>query len=88
MKEVDDSEISWLHELDDELSKRLLDDSLPLIFSPEIAQSETIDPHESLMNKLVSTVYSGPTISDIENALALTHRSSSEAEGRSRMQPA
>lgn len=85
MEEVDSSDISWLHELDDELSRRLLDDTLPLVFSPELTQSEAIAPPESLMNKLISTVYSGPTISDIEHALGLSHQSG-EGEGLSRMQ--
>jgi len=89
MEEVDETEISWLQELDDELSKGLLDiDAPPLVFSP--VQSEANAPHESsLMNKLISTVYSGPTISDIEIALAMTYQSSStsETQGRSGAQP-
>lgn len=88
MEEVDESEANWLHELGNELSKDLLDYTLPLVYSPE-AETEAVPsaPHqESLTNKLISTVYSGPTISDIENALALSYRSN-DLEGRSRTQP-
>lgn len=89
MEEVDESETNRLHELGDELSMELLDDMLPLIFSPEPEAEPTEAanaPQESMINKLISTVYSGPTISDFENALALSYRSS-DLEGRSRTQP-
>ncbi|ONK62224.1 uncharacterized protein A4U43_C07F1650 [Asparagus officinalis] len=70
MEEIE-SESNWLRELEDELSK-----------DAEIF-SEAIDaPQESVViNKLVSAVYSGPTISDIANALALSY------EGQSKIQP-
>ncbi|KAJ7950292.1 putative WRKY transcription factor [Quillaja saponaria] len=54
---------------EDELVKELLDDVSPFILIPEDAMAAT---HEQATNKLISNVYSGPTITDIENALSVT----------------
>ncbi|XP_072998165.1 probable WRKY transcription factor 49 [Typha latifolia] len=57
----------WLEGLEEELMREFLDDDTTSLFlSPEVAD------RESLMNKLISTVYSGPTIGDIESALSFT----------------
>lgn len=70
--------------LEDELVKELLDNQSPFFALPaekmiscgEPNTSSTHDhdlnQHETAINRLISNVYSGPTIEDIENALSLT----------------
>ncbi|KAI4356488.1 hypothetical protein L6164_000510 [Bauhinia variegata] len=70
---------SWSEasEDNDELVRELLDDESPLIMLPE----QPIEPNTRLnnstekeINRFISTVYSGPTITDIENALSVTNQ--------------
>ncbi|ONK67739.1 uncharacterized protein A4U43_C05F3240 [Asparagus officinalis] len=75
MEETDEAESYWLHELEDELSK-------------DLDVSETVAPQEStIRNKLIANIYSGPTINDIENALASSYQSRSGVEGINKMHP-
>ncbi|KAL5809298.1 hypothetical protein ACOSQ3_029989 [Xanthoceras sorbifolium] len=67
---------SWF---EDELVRELLDDETPLFVLPEEettseAKSTSSNDHEAavIVNRLTSTVYSGPTIDDMENALSVT----------------
>ncbi|KAK7395273.1 hypothetical protein VNO78_15824 [Psophocarpus tetragonolobus] len=62
---------------DDDLVRELLDDVSPLLMIPE----EAIEPLHSkasssdqAFNRFISNIYSGPTISDIENALSVTNQ--------------
>ncbi|KAL9336757.1 hypothetical protein Peur_071245 [Populus x canadensis] len=70
---------SWFSESEeDELVRELLDDVSPFFFLPEERnRSKAASPtprNEEAMNKLISKVYSGPTMQDIENALSMTSR--------------
>ncbi|KAF8397462.1 hypothetical protein HHK36_016379 [Tetracentron sinense] len=69
-------EANWSDGLEDELVRELLDNESPLFVLPP----ETNEPEPSLLpvpmfNRLVPTIYSGPTIEDIENALSATNGS-------------
>ncbi|KAJ4823505.1 hypothetical protein Tsubulata_045007 [Turnera subulata] len=62
---------------DHELVRELLDDESPFFLSPEETLMESLSAgseDEQAINQLLSTVYSGPTIQDIENALSVTSR--------------
>ncbi|KAK1298042.1 putative WRKY transcription factor 49 [Acorus calamus] len=70
--EIEESKLMWskVSEDDgneDELVRELLDDESPfLILLRPPSESE-----ESQLNRLISTVYSGPTLEDIESALSI-----------------
>nr|AMO00403.1 WRKY transcription factor 35 [Manihot esculenta] len=71
---------NWLDESEDELIVReLLDDESPFFLLPnEAAESKPTTNHYSndqTISRLVSTVYSGPTIQDIDHALSFTSSS-------------
>ncbi|KAL2336596.1 hypothetical protein Fmac_011042 [Flemingia macrophylla] len=64
---------------DDDLVRELLDDVSPLLVIPEDAITlplNTKKPSSSdqVFNRFISNIYSGPTISDIENALLVTNQ--------------
>ncbi|XP_020580742.1 probable WRKY transcription factor 49 isoform X2 [Phalaenopsis equestris] len=72
---LDESEVNWLESMEEELIKQdvLFETELvPLMapLTPTEPQSEL--PKEELVNLLVSKVYSGPTIGDVESALSLS----------------
>ncbi|URE24812.1 WRKY [Musa troglodytarum] len=50
--------------------------------SPEAAESKRDARHESVVNRLIAAVYSGPTIGDVESALTLTTFTNGDAAGR------
>ncbi|CAI8612662.1 unnamed protein product [Vicia faba] len=64
---------------DDELLRELLDDETPLFMLPqervnEVSNYTSLDSSKDQpFNRLISNIYSGPTISDIENALLVTN---------------
>ncbi|CAK8541675.1 unnamed protein product [Lathyrus sativus] len=65
---------------DDELLRELLDDETPLFMLPQERVNEVSNntSHDSSkdhqpFNRFISNIYSGPTISDIENALLVTN---------------
>lgn len=65
---------------DDELLSELLVDESPLLMLPHERVSEVTNlSHDSskdqAFNRFISNIYSGPTISDIENALLVTNHS-------------
>jgi len=64
----------------DELLRELLFDESPLLMLPHERVSEVTNlSHDSSkdqpFNRFISNIYSGPTISDIENALLVTNHS-------------
>lgn len=65
---------------DDELLRELLDDETPLFMLPQERVNEISNnmSHDSSkdqpFNRFISNIYSGPTISDIENALLVTNQ--------------
>ncbi|CAL5192111.1 unnamed protein product [Lathyrus oleraceus] len=65
---------------DDELLRELLDDETPLFMLPQERVNEVSNnmSHDSSkdqpFNRFISNIYSGPTISDIENALFVTNQ--------------
>lgn len=64
----------------DELLRELLVDESPLLMLPHERVSEVANlSHDSskdqAFNRFISNIYSGPTISDIENALLVTNHS-------------
>ncbi|KAJ6968689.1 WRKY transcription factor [Populus alba x Populus x berolinensis] len=70
---------SWFSESEeDELVRELLDDASPFFFLPEErnqSKAASLPPrNEEAMNQLISKVYSGPTMQDIENDLSMTSR--------------
>nr|AEK12776.1 WRKY32 [(Populus tomentosa x Populus bolleana) x Populus tomentosa] len=75
MEEVIKSSTWFDHESEDELVRELLDDESPFFFLPkEKNQSKPSPANEQTINQLISKVYSGPTIQDIENALSMSSR--------------
>ncbi|XP_008785604.2 probable WRKY transcription factor 49 [Phoenix dactylifera] len=82
MEEVDESEASWFDGSVEELIHELLDDESPLFVPPEVPESQEAASQKSVINKLISSVYSGPTIRDIQSALSMSFqhgRSGSQA---------
>ncbi|RWW23262.1 hypothetical protein GW17_00012498 [Ensete ventricosum] len=76
MMRMEETEINWLDSTAGELMRELLeeeeedDDD-----NDDDETSPTFVSHESsIVNKLISTVYSGPTIRDVESALSTTLR--------------
>ncbi|KAK4776175.1 hypothetical protein SAY87_024136 [Trapa incisa] len=71
---------------DDELVKELLDDGFPGLFAPPEMQARSRvenSPDEEAIKRLISTVYSGPTIDDIEGALFFSSQSKLQNEDHS-----
>lgn len=66
---------TWSDGLEDELVRELLDNQSPFSVLPEsTTELKTSSPFdEEAINRFISTVYSGPTIGDIENALSVTN---------------
>ncbi|TKY66010.1 WRKY transcription factor 49 [Spatholobus suberectus] len=61
---------------DDDLVRELLDDGSPLLMLPEKGTqppNTKASSSDQAFNRLISNIYSGPTISDIENALSVTN---------------
>lgn len=54
----------------EELVRELLDNESPFFVSSNATMVDDMN-RESIINKLISTVYSGPTIGDIESALSI-----------------
>lgn len=63
---------NWHQFFGDDLLKELLEKSQPKFFPLHCSDSDVNACQESMVNKLISTVYSGPTIGDIESALSLS----------------
>lgn len=61
---------------DDDLVRELLDDGSPLLIEPPntTTKASSSDDQDQAFNKFISNIYSGPTISDIENALSVTNQ--------------
>ncbi|KAL1340013.1 hypothetical protein HN51_005119 [Arachis hypogaea] len=69
---------------DDDLVKELLDDATPLLLPPSDHYNTIIRPppsdgdgddYDHAINSFISNIYSGPTISDFENALSVINNS-------------
>jgi hypothetical protein len=64
-----------------ELLRDLLVDESPLLMLPQGTTNEVTNTShddsskDQIFNRLISNIYSGPTISDIENALLVTNHS-------------
>jgi hypothetical protein len=64
-----------------ELLRDLLVDESPLLMLPQEAVNEVTNTShddsskDQIFNRFISNIYSGPTISDIENALLVTNHS-------------
>lgn len=72
MEEVDESEAGWFDGSVEELIHELLDDQSPLFLRPEVPEPQEAASQKSVINKLISSVYSGPTIGDIQSALSMS----------------
>ncbi|CAL9057732.1 unnamed protein product [Musa banksii] len=84
MEEVAEAETSWFDDFDYsqvEIMRELQEDTSSQFISSEVAESQSVAQQESIINKLISAAYSGPTISDIESALSLTFQSG-DSSGR------
>ncbi|KAJ0984012.1 hypothetical protein J5N97_002368 [Dioscorea zingiberensis] len=55
----------------EELVRELLDNESPIFVTPKFIGGEYDVNRDNIINKLISTVYSGPTIGDIESALSV-----------------
>jgi hypothetical protein len=64
-----------------ELLRDLLVDESPLLMLPQVTTNEVTNTShddsskDQIFNRFISNIYSGPTISDIENALLVTNHS-------------
>ncbi|XWS55646.1 hypothetical protein CRYUN_Cryun09bG0019000 [Craigia yunnanensis] len=68
-----DQNDDWFDGSEDELVRELLDDESPFFFLPqETIQAKSKTSQEEATKRLISTVYSGPRIEDIETALSVT----------------
>lgn len=65
---------TWSDGSEEELVRELLDNETPFFVLPEAAlQSQmSVSNEDSVVNRFIPTVYSGPTIKDIETALSVT----------------
>ncbi|KAJ4779304.1 hypothetical protein LUZ62_063561 [Rhynchospora pubera] len=72
--ELEGRDSNWHQFFGEEYLKELLEKSQPKFFPSHFADSNINSHQESMVNKLISTVYSGPTIGDIESALSLSGR--------------
>lgn len=61
---------TWTEGSEDELVKELLDDESPFFLLPKTLESKPNLTQEPLKSLFLSTLYSGPTITDIASALA------------------
>ncbi|KDP35650.1 hypothetical protein JCGZ_09088 [Jatropha curcas] len=81
-EEVKAAMTNWLEGAEDELVTELLDNESPFFLLPNDTVESKPNPSddETTIARLISTVYSGPTIHDIENALSITanHRLQSQ----------
>ncbi|KAM7468066.1 hypothetical protein LguiB_015628 [Lonicera macranthoides] len=68
------SKTRWFQEPEDELISAFFDDESPFFMTPServsVPQSSPLDG--SSINRLISNLYSGPTIEDIESSLSMT----------------
>nr|AVW85503.1 putative WRKY transcription factor 49 [Cymbidium ensifolium] len=83
---LDESEMNWLESLEEELiMQEVINDAQQVSrMAPRLTATEP-EPEvrsEELANMLVSKVYSGPTIVDIESALSLSCSSDKHGGGR------
>ena len=68
---------SWSDGSEDDLVRELLDDGSPLLILPEEAtepNTRASSSDDQAINSFISNIYSGPTITDIENALSVTNQ--------------
>ncbi|KAA8516412.1 hypothetical protein F0562_016705 [Nyssa sinensis] len=71
---MEELKTTWSDGSEDELVRELLDDVSPFFVLPqETTESKLTTANESTLNRLLSTVYSGPTIEDIDSALSVTN---------------
>ncbi|XWS59832.1 hypothetical protein CRYUN_Cryun08bG0155700 [Craigia yunnanensis] len=77
----------WFDGSEDELVRELLDDESPFFVLPqETIQAKSKTSEEEAAKRLMSTVYSGPMIEDIENALSVTTwKGQSQAQQQTRI---
>ncbi|XWS43734.1 hypothetical protein CRYUN_Cryun16bG0129100 [Craigia yunnanensis] len=77
----------WFDGSEDELVTELLDDESPFFVLPqETIQAKSKTSEEEAAKRLISTVYSGPRIEDIENALSVTTwKDQSQAQQQTRI---
>ncbi|KAK6244906.1 hypothetical protein QUC31_011315 [Theobroma cacao] len=80
-------EKAWFDDSEDELVRELLDDETPFFVLPqETVQPESKTSEEEATKRLLSTLYSGPRIEDIENALSVpTWKDQSQAQEQTRL---
>ncbi|XVE61911.1 hypothetical protein DITRI_Ditri06bG0076200 [Diplodiscus trichospermus] len=77
----------WFHGSEDELLRELLDDESPFFVLPQqTVQSKSKTAEEEASKQVISTIYSGPRIEDIENALSMTTwKDQSQAQQQTRI---
>ncbi|ONK61964.1 uncharacterized protein A4U43_C08F35410 [Asparagus officinalis] len=67
-----ETDADWLDESCEELIRELLDDDSTFVVSNPVTDNGITNVHAATAKNLHSSAYTGPTISDIENALAAT----------------
>ncbi|GAV76569.1 WRKY domain-containing protein [Cephalotus follicularis] len=85
---MEEMNATWSDGSEDELVRELLDDESPFFLLPEevINEPKPSPSSDRTINKLMSTLYSGPTINDIENALLVTnHKDQSQELSQARL---
>ncbi|RRT49722.1 hypothetical protein B296_00045191 [Ensete ventricosum] len=89
MEAIEEAESNRVGDLDQylQIMRELREEKCPQFISPEAAESQRDARHESVVNKLIAAVYSGPTIGDVESALTLTTFPSGDSGGRCSCRP-
>ncbi|THU68252.1 hypothetical protein C4D60_Mb08t01960 [Musa balbisiana] len=84
MEAIEDAEANRFDDLDHyhRIMRELREEKSRQFISPAAAESKRDARHESVVNKLIAAVYSGPTIGDVESALTLTTFPNGDAGGR------
>ncbi|CAL9056947.1 unnamed protein product [Musa banksii] len=84
MEEVEGTEVNWF---DDFYCSQLeLLRELQAQESPRFMESQPDAPHESVIDKLISALYSNPAIGDVESAVSVTFQNG-DSHGRCNSQP-
>lgn len=74
--EVFESEATWFDGSIGKLVHELLDMESPLFVPPhhEVVEGKQVACQKSIIDKLIPSVYPGPTIGDIESALSMSYQ--------------
>ncbi|RWV92829.1 hypothetical protein BHE74_00003474 [Ensete ventricosum] len=84
MEEVEGTEVNWFDDFD--CSQLELLRELQAQESPRFMESQPDALHESVIDKLISALYSNPAIGDVESAVSVTFQNG-DSRGRCNSQP-